>query len=474
MKAYTDANEIRLVKRGAMDSPSGPDPKTIITKDGFEILLTKKCVKQIGNKISRVIGKQLTRGEADELVAFIQALPSRNYIGIEYENAQNLITEQFLNRDHKNVHEYQDVYNITGIEPHPGDMREYQKKELNLMTTDENPLKYSSHHDRRGNAIIDADRVRVAHMMGDRSSANNIKAAKDVDIGEKILEVSQNTNRAIETFNRYMNAESIDEIFARSSRSWTTYQSIILPHQTIPLDSRFRLPSHNPAYEYKWYLHNSGTAGSIGDIRMKDTLKELISMKVNPFWMPVSRVNNGYYSKIRMLIHEFSAQSTESQQFLANGDIKIQEYHFELLVTQQSFGRFYLEPTNDGIFKFRKPFARPESITISFTDPFNVIIPPADYMSASVTPTNPAVFTTNIPTELATGDIVYIQNFVSTNTQLNVAVNRERGYIATRLGTNSFSIPVDLSSLPSTITNTLVYIGSKRLIIPIEFTSLEQ
>jgi len=480
-REYNNANDIFLQKRGAAP-PDGVTPETIITADGFEILLTKKCIKQIGNMISRQIGKQMTRGEAQELVAFIQALPARRYMDITYAQAQELIVNQFLNRAHQNVREEESVYNIMNMTPHPGDIHEYQRKELSALTTDENPLKLSAFHDSRGNAIIDADRVRDIHIMGNRSSANNVKAQQKSgplngssgSISEKLIETQMATAEALRVFNRFMNSESIDEIFKRSRNTWTTYESVMLPHQVVPLDSRFRLPTHTPKYQYKWYLNTTGNIGSLGNIHMKDTFKEIVRMRVQPFWMPVTNVNNGYYTKIRMLINEFSAQSTESQEFLANGQIRVENFHFEFLITQQTFGRFYLEPTNNGLFTFRKPFARPESITVSFTDPFNEILPTDDSMTAVVSNTNPAVFTTNIPTNLATGDLVYVQLFNSPNPTINTLMNNAQGFIATRLGANTFSVPVDLTSLAGITTGVQVYIASKRLIINIEFTSLEQ
>lgn len=488
MKAFTDANKTRLVKTGQELPETGPDPSTILIENGFEILLTKKCIKQIGNNISRVIGRQLTRGEAEELVNFIQLLPARKYVGIRYDNAQNLIAEQFLRRAQQNVREEEDVFTNVGLDrvtSGPDALHEYQKKELNLLTTDENPLKLSAHHDRRGNAIVDADRVRVAHMMGDRSSVYNVKSSgmPCSDAGgqsgsrgyeQQILDMCQLTATAMTTFNRFMNAESIENIFARSRNTWTTYESVMLPNQVVPLDSRFRLPTHTPAYQYKWYLHTAGVPGSVGDIHMKDTLKELIQMRVTPFWIPITEEINGYYDKIRMLIEEFSSQSTEFQQFLLDGTIKVKNYHFEFLITRREVGRFYLEPTNNGLFRFRKPFARPESITISFTDPFDTIVPTVDSMTAIVSNTNPAVFTTALPTDLNTGDLIYAQDFDSPSNTLNTLVNRDAGYIATKLGPDTFSIPVDLSSLAAPVLGVNVYFGSKRLIIPIEFTSLEQ
>jgi hypothetical protein len=476
--AYANANRAMLERRGAVPTETEPGPNTIVTEDGFEILLSKKCVKQIGNAISRQINRQLTRGEAEELVAFIQALPARSYINIPYQQAQQTIAAGFVNRHKQSIAEEEDVFRNVGLDeitPDRNAMHEYQKKEINLMTTDENPLKLSQHHNARGNAIVDADRVRREHMMGDRSSANNVlqyPGASPLELA--VLTSSKETSRAIEAFNRFLNPESIDKILERSRTSWMTYDSVVLPRQVVPLDSRYRIPSYTPLWEYSWYLHTAGVQGSIGNIRMQDTFKELVQMKVSPFWMPITQSNDGYYDKIRMLIKEFTAQSTEFPEYFDNGTIRVHNYHFEFIITKREPGRFYLEPTSSGIFRFRKPFARPETITISFTGPFNQIIPAVDSMEATASNTNPTIFTTVFPNTLATGDLVYIQLFNSPNVPINNLVNRLDGYIVTRLGASTFSIPVDLSSLAGPVTGCQVFFGSKRLIIPIEFVSLEQ
>jgi hypothetical protein len=465
-RQLTNAKRIMLEKSGQAKI----DPTTIMTEDSFDILLSKKCLQQIGNIISRTTKVGMTTSEARELIGFIQKLPARNYLGLKYAGAQVLIAEQFLSRDKFRLTESQ-LHTGDLINP-PLDMHEYQKTELNNLTNDENSLKLSAHPDRRGNAIIDEDRIKGTHIMADRSTPNNILSGA-TNTEQAIYDASKETTKLIRTFQNFLNPESIEQILARNRNSWTTYNSVVLPHQVVPLDSRYRLPAHTPEYEYKWNLHTAGTQGHIGDIRMMDTLKEIIQMKVCPFWIPIGDIDEGYYGKIRMLVKEFTPQSTQFTEFRSDDSIFVRSYHFEFRITQRDIGRFYLEPECGGIFKFRKPFARPETITVSFTSPFQQIIPAIDNMFATVSNTNPAVFTT-APNQLATGDLVYVQLFNSPDDDLNDIVNRPQGYIITRLSATTFSIPVDLSSLANPEFNVQVYFGSKRLIIPLEFTSLEQ
>lgn len=469
-KDLANAKRIMLDKSGAAP-PETVDPRTIITENSIDILLTRKCLIQISNAVSRKLNRGLTQIEFNELVPFIQNLPARNYLNIPLGKAQEIICDQFISRGKVVLTEEQ--AHLREFFEAPSDMHEYQKKELNNLTNDENPLKLSAHPDRRGNAIIDEDRIHNTHIMANRSTYNNIAPdATQQQQSQAIVDSNYEVARVVRSFQDYLNPETIGEILMRNRNSWVTYESVVLPHQTVPLDSRYRIPNHLPGYEYKWYVHSAGVPGSNGDIRLLDTLKEIIQMEVYPFWIPVGDINEGYYGKIRMLVNEFSPQSTPFYQFLEDGSTYSNAYHFQFSITQRESGRFYLTPDNP-VYRFRKPFARPETITISFTDPFQQVLLEPDNMLAVVSNTNPAVFTT-LPNDVATGDLVYVQNFNSINPTLNNAVNRKSGYIATRLSSTTFSIPVDLSTLPGPVSNVFVYFGSKRLIIPIEFTSLEQ
>lgn len=460
-----NAKRIMLDKQGEL----GAD--TIMTQDRADILLSKKCLTQIANMISRKVGRGMTHNEMQSLVTFIQGLPARNYVGIPYVRAQNIIADQFITRGVSVMSEDQ-----ARTAEMSSEMHEYQKAELNNLTNDENPLKLAAFADRRGNAIIDEDRIHGTHIMADRGSPNDILSSQSTTpTPMSAMTIAANDmSRVIRTFTEYLNPETIGEILMRNKNSWITYESVVLPHQTTQLDSRYRQFIHVPLYEYRWLLNFSGDVGNSGDIRFQDTLKEVVQMQVSSFWIPCKNVNDSYYNKIRMFVKEFAAQSIEFTQYLADGSIYVKNYHFEFLITQRDIGRLYLTPIGDGIFRFRKPFARVESLTISFLNPFEQIIPDPDMMTATVSNTNPAVFTTSLPNTLATGDLIYAQLFNSPDPDLNDLINRQEGYIITRLSSTTFSIPVDLTTLAGPTTGVQVYFGSKRVIVPLTFTSLEQ
>lgn len=477
-KHDAEAKRVMLERRGARPTDLMPPSSTAITEDGFELLVSKQFAKQLGNAVSEKTGKKLTRDDASAIMRFLQKLPARRYIGIPFGDAVGLLADQFIKKGRVFVREEEDIVGMMGIDEitddPAGEMHEYQKKEINSLTTDEHPLKLTSHHNRRGDAVIDQDRVRRQHIMGDRSSVNNLIRGKNRD--EAQIDLMGETLATLKAIGRTVNAESIEELFLRSRQGlqYTTFENVTLPHQIIPLDSRYRLPTHTPVFEYKWNLHAAGFEGSLGDIRMQDTLKEIIRMKVCPFWIPVTNINHGYYGKIRMLVKEFVSQSAQTTEFLKDCTQRIRHYHFEFQITRRDLNRFYLEPCNSGIFTFRKPFARPETLTISFTAPFEQILPDVDCLVASVTNANPAVFTTTEDHNLATGDLVYPELFESADPAINREINREQGHVITRLSDTTFSIPIDTSSLAGPVNDVKVYFGSKRLIIPIEFTSLEQ
>ena len=460
-RELANAKKTMLAKQGELGSD------TIMTQDRADILLSKKCLTQIANMVSRKVGRGMTHGETQSLITFIQGLPARNYIGLPYARAQNIIADHFISRGVSVMSEDQ-----ARTDEMSSEMHEYQKSELHNLTNDENPLKLAAFADRRGNAIIDEDRVHGTHIMADRGSPNDILASQSPT--GAMVSAANNMSRAVKTFTEYLNPETIGEILMRNKNSWITYESVVLPHQTTQLDSRFRQFIHTPLYEYRWLLNFSGNIGNSGDIRFQDTLKEVIQMQVSSFWIPCKNINDSYYNKIRMFVKEFAAQSIEFAQYLADGSIYVKNYHFEFLITQRDIGRLYLTPIGDGIYRFRKPFARVESLTISFLNPFEQIIPDLDMMTATVSNTNPAVFTTSASNTLATGDLIYAQLFNSPNPDLNDLVNRQEGYIVTRLSATTFSIPVDLTTLAGPTTGVQVYFGSKRVIVPLRFTSLEQ
>jgi len=479
MNHIQDARRVELGRRQAIPR------NTMLTEDNTDILLTEDSLKTISNLISKETKKEMSASQVRELVQFVSRIPPSQFHNLNLRDSQKRIATQFITRIQAwddDIREEEDVPRITKlgeITDHPT-IVDYQRREIMGLTTDENPLKYAAHHNRRGDAAVDRDRVRQEHMHGDRSGPNNLLAnGADTQqaLAEKQLVISKHMLKAMKTINSFLNPESIDEIFLRSRQSYTTFQNVTLPHMKIPFDSRYRLISHTSTGEYKWNLHSAGFPGHFGDIRLKDTLQQAIRMEVCPFWIPAESINNGYYGKVRLLIKEFSEQALQHTSFSKDRKTIITtNYHFEFDITKRDINRFYLEPVCS-TFEFRKPLAIIETITFVFYMPFERMDFEPDRGIFDVTHSNPAVFTLTDAAShnLATGDLVYIEKFDSVNTAVNDLINRKDGYIITRLSNTQFSIPVDLTAVAGGPTeDACVYYGSKRILATLEFISLEQ
>lgn len=451
---------------------------TILTSDNYRILLTQQSVLAIANHISEEIQRGLRQDEVQSIVKFVTELPQHEYYKKSLQKAQKTIAHQFIRRNRailESMNEEDEVGNLTDLKEitDTPTMSEYQVKEIEQYSNDENPLVHTLHPNRRGNALIDAKRDGISQVMGDRSSPDNIKASGDYirDQFKLTKLIAKYLKIMVGTFG----PENVEERELRVRKELQTFQSVALPRNQVPLDSRFRKIEYNKPSEYRWDLHPAGMPGNPGDVQLQDTIQQIMQFRVQAFWIPVTDIDHQYYQKIRLLVKEFKAQSWQGTEFTSGGQVRTYNYHFEFNVERDiARNRFLLIPTNDGVFTFKKPIARVETITIMFMAPFETIIPVADRLEFTVSNTNPAVFTSNVSHNLSTGDLVYVMNYAAGTQALNDAVNRDSGYIITRLNSTQFSIPVDLTSVAGPAFNVLVHFGSKRVLINMEFISLMQ
>jgi hypothetical protein len=465
---HTQGRNKELQRRRALQENGA----SIITPDNFNILLTGKSVTTIANNVSQLTGEKMHRTDLDILIKFVRGLPPGQYYKLGLAQAQKQIAGQFLSRYDeivRNFSEESDIEKRVGIDSitdGPGTLLEYQKKEIDQLTRNENQLKYTSFQDRRGNAMVDRDRV-----DGTRSAPDGIKPSYKVSDAE----VQKALYEGMGTIKKFLAPESIDAMFNHMRQVWTTFATVTLPHQTIPLDTRNRLLTHYVNNEFKWSLNLAGQPGQLGNLRIQDNLQEIIKMKICPFWIPANDVMDDYYAKVRMLIKEFQSQSIEVTQFLDPQECipTTQYYHFEFEIQRRDKNRIYLVPVCPE-FIFRKPFARVETLTICFFSPYELIDFDADRIVSTVNAANPAQFTSTTPHNLATGDLVYVLNYDSGISSLNSEVNRQKGYFVTKIDATNFTIEVDTTAAGGDVFNVNVILGSKRIFMEIEFTSLEE
>jgi hypothetical protein len=449
---------------------------TMITTGNSKLLFTQQSWNLIANKVSRIAGRKLLGGEVEAIKNFIAHLPETNYYQMTYGDATSKIAGDFVGRNatklgmirEENLDEH-----ISRIDrdTDSGGIVDYQKKELLQFTPDENAFKYAVFADRRGNAIIDRDRVN-----GERSSPDNILPLSSV---KNQYLTNQETFKGMKLLQSFLDPESVESMMARFQGLTTNYYNINLFRQIIQFDSRNRLPTGtgSTAFDYSWNIHNSAITGQIGSIRIQDTIQQIIMMTLYPFWAPVNSTTLNIYDEFRLLIKEFSSQSTTSFEF-NDADQSVptaHPYHFQLRVQKLQGDRMYLVPVQRE-FKFRAPMARAETITTQFRTPFEHDMFDPDSGIFTVTFANPTLFTITNPAVhlLNTGDLIYVYNLDSSSSSINNEINRKQGQIITKLSATQFTIAVDSSAISGTETGVHVYYGSKRVYLQIEFTSLEQ
>jgi hypothetical protein len=460
---YTQAKQKELKHRGI-------PLNTVITPDNHQLLISIDSVKNVANLVSEVIQRKLTEEEITGLITLMRQLPPKNFENFNYKESLIRIADFYLNRSRVD-RRLQDeelptsVVNLTGLDEVTDQptITDYQQKELKQLTNDENQFKFNTFQDRRGNAVVDWNRVNKEWSSPDSLAPYPIPPEK----------VAASNYETLEMVKKFIAPDNISEMIARVSNSYTNYFSINLSHQTLVLDSRNRLYYGNQYQDsYSWDLNPTGGTGQVGNVKIQDPLQQIVQMKISGFWLPSNSMIGNYYDKVRMTIKEFNTQSIQVTEFIP--DPAILYYIYEFNITKVLGNRIYLEPTN-AVYNFRKPVAQLNKITIQFRLPFQPFEFEPDRGLYTITYANPTVFTINYETatNIDTGDLVYVLDSNSGIITLDQTLTSKQGYYVTRLSTTTFSIPVNSSAGTNPQTNVQIYYGSKRLFIPLEFVGLE-
>jgi hypothetical protein len=449
-----------------------------MTFDNRDLLLTQNSLLEASNRISAKWGRVLTKTEVELLVKTARALPADRFANRTYSQSLDIIGQEFAKRNATLGRP--DTPLIPGAAPattgidgpfssEENTLEEYQQGELMQLTPDESAYATRAHADRRGNARVDRERVN-----GSNSAPHGLPP-------QHVQQIT--AHQAMLAMQQFLNPDSISDTVNRLREGYhRTLFDIELARQTIQLDSRYRLPIDNP-YEWKWNLHNAGTAGKIGDVRTQDTLQQIISMQVGSLWLPLpANSTSSYYGRVRLLVRELLAQSIQSTQFLnplgsptaTDALIEQNSYHWEFNIEQIVNGRARLVPINEK-FMFRKPVARLETITLQWRTPYELLTLPIDRETIEMTFGNPTQLGVVFPLthNLINGDLVYILNSNCGNATLDAALTQHYGYIVTVIDPQTFSIAIDASAVAGTQPVT-VYYGSKRASVQIDFLSLQQ
>ena len=248
----------------------------------------------------------------------------------------------------------------------------------------------------------------------------------------------------------------------------------------IVLDSRYRIIDNNGSINsFKWVYNLGSQISTQGGVSAIGNVREIIAMKVYPFRIPYVESADNKYSRISVLLNNFSAQA-----FISNENRK---FHFMLQSQIDSdFIDLNTDNFNDGCYQFENPVTTANTIEVSFGSPLSPILFDNDRDAClidyfSITPLTK--ITTTLKHNLANGNQVYFSNFTvgivnplltiqqSINEAIKNNINKTEGFLITVIDDYSFSIDYDSSAIQNPVARTFdVYYGSKRIFMPIEFT----
>jgi len=247
----------------------------------------------------------------------------------------------------------------------------------------------------------------------------------------------------------------------------------------IVLDSRYRMTDNaGQISSFKWVYNLGSQTAMPGSVSAIGNVREIVSMKVYPFRIPYVASADNKYSRVSVLLNNFSSQA-----FISNENRK---FHFML---QSQIDSDFIDLSADNyndIYHFENPVTTASIIEVSFGSPLLPILFDNDRDTCVIDYFSNAPMTkitTTSKHNLSNGDQVYFSNFnvgdvnailsvqKSINDNIKNTINGANGFLITVLDDYSFSIDFDSSNIQNPVNSQFnVYYGSKRIFMPIEFT----
>jgi hypothetical protein len=241
----------------------------------------------------------------------------------------------------------------------------------------------------------------------------------------------------------------------------------------IIIDSRYRSLANNNRQEVEFnIIQNTKTKvpGS-GNIYAHGDTREIVQMEIFPFSIPFVAGADNYYNKITMSIKEMLGISFEAYED--------SQFHFMFTATTVQ-NLIQLEPINS-VFRFYKPITHiGGSFTLRFGGPFAPITFNKDRLNtlSIAYNTNPIEITFAENHNQNTGDLIYIDDFNTSNSAADIEVineiNRKEGHLCTRINNVTLTINIDANDIqfPNLSHISEVYFGSSRIFIPMRLRYL--
>lgn len=475
---------------------------TLMTPGNYgRLVITKQALSLISNRISKITKAPMSAGQINALISHINALPETPFYNLTFVQACDKIAGDYVNRSRIAARTHQESGDISRLadldDGGLAGMSEYQRRELEQLTPNENPYSTQAFANRRGNAVVDEQRV-----DGIRSSPDGIAPAASLPYGPNgpagPVSNYSGFNRAnltggyegrggsgsadeslkvmipaVKLISQTLEPKNLDSLLNRNRNLYNTYDNITMVRQTVQFDSRNRLLTSN-TNRLEWDIHTAGQPGQLGAIRMEDTLQDFIAVTLHPFWLPVVDLEDDYYETIHMDIKELSHQHVPVTEYL-DTDESIPEtshYVFELRIKERVLNRVYVVPKEE-TFKLRNPRKRLEKLTVDFRTPFQLLTIQSDRVTFTMTYGNPTVMVSTTPHNIVTGDLIYIYNSSSGDAATDALITQRQGWFATRVDDYTINISLDTSALAGSQTNIRTFIGSKRVSFELEFLSLD-
>lgn len=467
----------RIGKNREIDRRGGIPPDTIIMPDSRDLLLTDHTYRALANTVSRHLGRKMTSPELRSMEAYVRKLTFASFYGRKYSDIVVDMARKFM--EYRNGHQPQTV----GLNrANSLSLDHWQRNELETLTGDEHPYKYSTFPDKVGETgHIDVQR-RAVRTTGHRLEGESRGAGSDIVCC---------LNELSDTLRSLLTADHLGRIIKQSWNAHISYDDLPVRNLYIPFDSVYRDPLFNeppalvaPAPTYparlKFHINRSTDARSTG-MRIGQDAREFVEMSTGEIVLPWSRDLDVFHSTITLLIEELSEQAA-----FEGGDTR-RRYHFVYDVVKRShpvvgaISQLVLTPrTNHSIFRFYHPVAQLETATFTFRNPYDYVRLPLDLIKFNISATSPAVFTTTagVAHNIVDGSYIYIEGVSNGSAGENNDMNRQEGHVVNVTAATTFEVTVaggnDIQlDLSTAQTGVNVWVGYYRFRIPIGWKCLE-
>ncbi len=313
----------------------------------------------------------------------------------------------------------------------------------------------------------------VKEMLKDQMDSKlNTKSENSAVWNKYQVEKFSNNNSNIVESMTNLNMSSGDPAVLKEITKIVNRDSLVRDINIL-IDSRYQNRSNQDRSKFSFSIvsETKNKSEGSGTIISNAALKDIVEIEVFPFSIPYFNDADNYYKKITMSILELSASSIDAYEN--------SQFHF-LFDIEKRLNLLYLTPINK-VFKFHKPIAKINEMTIKFGSPLATITFEKDRLQTKNInySANPMTIEFHEPHNLLTGDIVYVNDFETLDNARDLGIindiNTPKGHLCSRVDSTTISINIDASlvKFPDITRNFMIYLGSKRLLIPFRIRYLD-